>query len=170
MKPSRACLRLRIVRQAGHRNGCSRGSRPSASATPAGRWMETSPNPKPLPAGWEAVEDDQGRTYYWNVDTDATTWTRPRVMNVGHTGENCTKCGTQVYVAERMVAGSRIYHADCFRCFTCRTKLGPSSWGVGCCDPATAASSGVAADEEQLFCGPHLEQMKMRTGRTALQR
>ena len=31
----------------------------------------------PLPAGWEAVEDDKGRTYFWNVTTDAVLWTRP---------------------------------------------------------------------------------------------
>ena len=32
---------------------------------------------EPLPAGWEAVDDDLGRTYYWNVDTDEVLWTRP---------------------------------------------------------------------------------------------
>lgn len=26
---------------------------------------------------WEAVEGEDGRTYYWNVDTDETTWTKP---------------------------------------------------------------------------------------------
>ena len=30
-----------------------------------------------LPAGWQAVEAEDGRTYYWNVVTDAITWTRP---------------------------------------------------------------------------------------------
>jgi len=31
----------------------------------------------PLPDAWEAVEADDGRTYYWNVDTDEITWSRP---------------------------------------------------------------------------------------------
>uniref|UniRef100_A0A7S3YIG6 SET domain-containing protein 2 n=2 Tax=Lotharella globosa TaxID=91324 RepID=A0A7S3YIG6_9EUKA len=35
-------------------------------------------NEPPLPKGWEAVRDeDSGDVYYWNMDTDETTWTRP---------------------------------------------------------------------------------------------
>ena len=30
-----------------------------------------------LPPGWEAVEADDGRVYYWNVDTDEVSWTVP---------------------------------------------------------------------------------------------
>ena len=30
-----------------------------------------------LPEGWEAVTDDDGRTYWWHVDTNETTWTKP---------------------------------------------------------------------------------------------
>ena len=33
-----------------------------------------------LPEGWEAVQDDQGRTYFWNVDTNDVMWTRPVVV------------------------------------------------------------------------------------------
>jgi hypothetical protein len=33
-----------------------------------------------LPEGWEAVQDDQGRTYFWNVDTNEVMWTRPVVV------------------------------------------------------------------------------------------
>ena len=30
-----------------------------------------------LPAGWEAVNDSVGRTYYWNSDTDEVSWVVP---------------------------------------------------------------------------------------------
>jgi uncharacterized protein YbdZ (MbtH family) len=35
-----------------------------------------------LPAGWEAVKDDQGDTYYWNTLTDETTYDRPAPMSL----------------------------------------------------------------------------------------
>jgi hypothetical protein len=31
----------------------------------------------PLPPGWEEVEADDGRVYYWNEDSDSTTWEKP---------------------------------------------------------------------------------------------
>ena len=31
-----------------------------------------------LPPNWEAVVGEDGRTYYWNVDTDEVTWSRRR--------------------------------------------------------------------------------------------
>jgi len=31
----------------------------------------------PLPAGWEEVIADDGRMYFWNVQTDQVTWERP---------------------------------------------------------------------------------------------
>lgn len=30
-----------------------------------------------LPPNWEAVQDPEGRTYWWNVETNETTWTKP---------------------------------------------------------------------------------------------
>lgn len=33
-----------------------------------------------LAEGWEAVTDDQGRTYWWNVDTNETTWDKPTAV------------------------------------------------------------------------------------------
>ena len=32
---------------------------------------------EPLAEGWEAVTDDEGRTYWWNTETNETTWTKP---------------------------------------------------------------------------------------------
>lgn len=31
----------------------------------------------PLAPGWEEVEADDGRVYYWNEETDSTTWDKP---------------------------------------------------------------------------------------------
>ena len=31
----------------------------------------------PLAPGWEEVEAEDGRVYYWNEDTDSTTWEKP---------------------------------------------------------------------------------------------
>jgi len=30
-----------------------------------------------LPPEWEAVTDAEGRTYWWNVRTNETTWKKP---------------------------------------------------------------------------------------------
>ena len=32
-----------------------------------------------LPENWEAVEAEDGRTYFWNVETDETSWDIPTV-------------------------------------------------------------------------------------------
>ena len=32
---------------------------------------------EPLAEGWESVTDDAGRTYWWNTETNETTWTKP---------------------------------------------------------------------------------------------
>jgi len=32
---------------------------------------------EPLPAGWEEVQDQNGRTYFWNKESDETAWDRP---------------------------------------------------------------------------------------------
>ena len=41
--------------------------------------VATKPNDNPLPSGWKAVLDEKsGDTYYFNKDTNETTWTRPQ--------------------------------------------------------------------------------------------
>ena len=112
---------------------------------------------RPLREDWEAVTDDSGRTYFWNTQTDEVTWNRieataPREYagpSLGGQGEPCTACGEMVFLAERRVAGSAPYHADCFRCKTCSKKL-LTDWEA---DP-----DGV------LFCQVHFNQQLMAKG------
>jgi len=33
-----------------------------------------------LPPNWEAVQDDEGRTYWWNVATNETSWIKPQMV------------------------------------------------------------------------------------------
>ena len=35
---------------------------------------------KALPKGWEAIEDDEGNTYYYNEKENHTTWERPETV------------------------------------------------------------------------------------------
>ena len=36
-----------------------------------------------LPEGWQAEEDEEGDTYYWNVNTKETTWDKPQHIATG---------------------------------------------------------------------------------------
>lgn len=38
---------------------------------------------KKLPEGWEEVQDQNGRTYFWNKETDETSWDRPMKSAAG---------------------------------------------------------------------------------------
>ena len=40
------------------------------------------PDAAPLPAGWEAVIDEVGRTYFWHMASDTVLWTRPSAEEV----------------------------------------------------------------------------------------
>ena len=49
-----------------------------AEPPPAAEPMPAAPEEDwPLPEGWEEVEADDGRSYYWHVESDEITWTRP---------------------------------------------------------------------------------------------
>ena len=52
---------------------------PSSAASGGAAAAETAAQKSddPLPEGWEAVDDEQGRTYYWHYETDTVLWTRP---------------------------------------------------------------------------------------------
>ena len=49
-------------------------SKPKRAAVADAAVME---DPSGLPEGWEAVESEDGRVYWWHVLTDVTTWERP---------------------------------------------------------------------------------------------
>ena len=51
----------------------------AAAAAPSSAAAAAAPSlpNKALPAGWEAVNDSVGRTYYWNSDTDEVSWVVP---------------------------------------------------------------------------------------------
>ena len=106
---------------------------------------------RPLREDWEAVRDDSGRTYFWNTQTDEVTWNRIEATgpSLGGQGDPYTACGEMVFLAERRVAGSAPYHADCFRCNTCSKKL-LTDWEA---DPDGA-----------LFCQVHFNQQLMAKG------
>lgn len=64
----------------------SRPTRQQPRALPASRALATGAapalarapaRPRPLPRGWEAVQDGDGDTYFWHRETGETTWDRP---------------------------------------------------------------------------------------------
>lgn len=38
-------------------------------------------------------------------------------------GDYCPRCGKQVFLAEKRAAAGKAFHATCFTCFSCRSKL-----------------------------------------------
>ena len=67
----------------------------------------------PLPDVWEAVTAGDGRTYYWHVDTQETTWVRPRAPapSTGAApsaaqGSACTAAAPAAAAAERGAASA----------------------------------------------------------------
>eukprot|EP00930_Biecheleria_cincta_P084292 TRINITY_DN73783_c0_g1_i1.p1 TRINITY_DN73783_c0_g1~~TRINITY_DN73783_c0_g1_i1.p1 ORF type:complete len:417 (+),score=60.95 TRINITY_DN73783_c0_g1_i1:30-1253(+) len=57
------------------------------------RRRERSPSLQRLPAGWEEVPTDDGDVYYWNRDTDETTWSRPVARGARHRGDGRNRRG-----------------------------------------------------------------------------
>jgi len=41
------------------------------------RDLSTSPWPQVATGGWQAVKDATGRTYFWNKETNTTSWDPP---------------------------------------------------------------------------------------------
>lgn len=71
--------------------------------------------------------------------------------------EPCHKCELPVFLAERLIHGSRLYHRTCLRCARCQSQLTPGSFyeteqdGEFCCEtcPDEDASSSSAATKTQ---------------------
>ncbi|XP_048871224.1 LIM domain-containing protein 2-like [Brienomyrus brachyistius] len=58
--------------------------------------------------------------------------------------ELCSSCGKTVYPMERLMADTRVFHAACFCCKHCKTKLSLGSY---------AALAG------EFYCKPHFQQL-----------
>lgn len=69
--------------------------------------------------------------------------------------EPCYKCQLPVFLAERQVHGSRLYHRTCLRCARCQSQLTPGSYyeteqdGEFCCEtcPDEDATTNVSAND-----------------------
>ncbi|XP_022696199.1 MICAL-like protein 1 isoform X2 [Varroa jacobsoni] len=42
----------------------------------------------------------------------------------------CTACHKKVFLLERLIVGSRLYHRSCFRCCRCQAILSPGAYGL----------------------------------------
>merc|ERR1712098_593127 len=49
-----------------------------------------------LPAGWRAIKDKDGKTYYYNKDTGASQWEKPGVLYL-HKGKQDDQSGKHEY-------------------------------------------------------------------------
>ncbi|XP_056309640.1 LIM domain-containing protein 2-like [Danio aesculapii] len=58
--------------------------------------------------------------------------------------ETCASCEKTVYPMERLVANNLIFHATCFCCKHCNTKLSLGSY---------------AALQGEFYCKPHFQQL-----------
>ena len=48
-----------------------------------GRWASTGSRSAVRRSAWQAVQDDTGRTYYWDEESGSTQWERPEGFNDG---------------------------------------------------------------------------------------
>ena len=74
------------------------------------------PPPEPqLPEGWQTTQDEEGSTYFWNVNTSETTWDEPQIQpdDDGAVAEGAMidEDGL-VYFAESLPGATTIYDDD----------------------------------------------------------
>ena len=50
-----------------------------------------------MPEGWEAVQAADGRTYFWNLETDESTWTDPRIRPPSGTAPSPTPATLEAF-------------------------------------------------------------------------
>ncbi|CAN1337447.1 Pollen-specific protein SF3 [Linum perenne] len=65
------------------------------------------------------------------------------------TQQKCKVCDKTVYLVDKLVADTRIYHKSCFRCHHCNNTL---------------KLSNFCSFEGVLYCRPHFDQLFKRTG------
>jgi hypothetical protein len=78
------------------------------------------------------------------------------LMRFGGGGEVCTASRGTVYRAERMLCNGQVYHAECFRCSDCQTRLTATSW-----HRENGRSTGA------LLCAAHFTQRLNASGMRA---
>uniref|UniRef100_A0A7S4B3A4 WW domain-containing protein n=1 Tax=Chrysotila carterae TaxID=13221 RepID=A0A7S4B3A4_CHRCT len=106
-----------------------------------------------LPPNWEEVHDPEGRSYWWNVETNETTWMRP--TNVVAKKSIAAGYLAKVQEAEKQVASPKVLKSSVKKDLppvistgtgvasltkkfaSCTTDSAPS--GSGCGSPAAAA-------------------------------
>ncbi|CAN1178593.1 LIM domain-containing protein WLIM1 [Linum perenne] len=65
------------------------------------------------------------------------------------TQQKCKLCDKTVYLVDKLVADTRVYHKSCFRCHHCNNTL---------------KLSNFCSFEGVLYCRPHFDQLFKRTG------
>ncbi|CAN0890697.1 LIM domain-containing protein WLIM1 [Linum grandiflorum] len=65
------------------------------------------------------------------------------------TTQKCKACDKTVYLVDKLVADTRVYHKSCFRCHHCNNTL---------------KLSNFCSFEGVLYCRPHFDQLFKRTG------
>uniref|UniRef100_A0A7S4B2B8 WW domain-containing protein n=1 Tax=Chrysotila carterae TaxID=13221 RepID=A0A7S4B2B8_CHRCT len=125
-----------------------------------------------LPPNWEEVHDPEGRSYWWNVETNETTWMRP--TNVVAKKSIAAGYLAKVQEAEKQVASPKVLKSSVKKDLppvistgtgvasltkkfaSCTTDSAPS--GSGCGSPAAAArlsdsAATSAGGQEALLLG-----------------
>lgn len=126
-----------------------------------------------LPEGWEAVNGDDGRTYWWHVDTNETTWTRPEKIvakpgvasgyvaklqaeqPAARRGPDCASSNTGVASLAKRFSGMATAPAPAAAPAP-KKGAAPSSGSA----PTTPASSGGAPDLEKRSSALSVDAMK----------
>ena len=138
----------------------------------------------PLAPGWEEVEADDGRIYYWNEETDSTTWDKPSAsrtpMDTSRTSAavRCLACRPQPPDPSLPTPACRPQPADpslptpacraresrrVARPLACDGAMGqerPAVQPLPCAKPSAQSGLSLSAP-----CAPRLPRRRLRTCR-----